>query len=576
MMKESNFKIQNSKFKISEKTTESEDPKKGSSTIKHNRPKILLSGVFGPYGVDDEFGRAENIMELFHNQVTKAQGNASLRFHHRSFGLYFLAANVHADTTILDFPSRRQFICELRKNDYDYVGISFITPNFLKAREMARLIREHSPSSKIILGGHGAAIEGIENRIDCDEVVRGEGVCQLRRILGEDVERPVIHPVLPANEYSRVFGVPIGGSRAGLLVPGVGCVNGCRFCSTSHFFGKEYTPYIRTGQQMFDLARQSSTALNTRDFFVMDENFLKKPDRALELIECMKRNDKWFNFYLFSSADTIRDFGMDNLVKLGTIFTWIGFESPNNDTYEKTRGINPGELVETLRDHGVSVLASAILGTEEHTPDTIGDDIEYFVGLNADLIQFMLLTALPVTGLYQKMQASERLREDLPFEDWHGQKVLNWRHDHLDDHAAEHWLNHAFRRDYDVNSSSIYRMAETAFRGWERLKASGESLLEEAFKPRLESAAERVRNVVRILPTVIRNAVNAVEKERAELLLARIRENFGPASMLDRLEQAGARWFSSRWARRVRRLGDRVQPVPITTRHRPEDPPVFL
>jgi hypothetical protein len=24
--------------------------------------KILLSGVFGPYGVDDEFGRKENIM----------------------------------------------------------------------------------------------------------------------------------------------------------------------------------------------------------------------------------------------------------------------------------------------------------------------------------------------------------------------------------------------------------------------------------------------------------------------------------------------------------------------------------
>jgi hypothetical protein len=41
-----------------------------------SRPRILLSGVFGPYGVDDEFGRRENIMELFHNQVTKAQGVA--------------------------------------------------------------------------------------------------------------------------------------------------------------------------------------------------------------------------------------------------------------------------------------------------------------------------------------------------------------------------------------------------------------------------------------------------------------------------------------------------------------------
>ena len=46
--------------------------------------RILLSGVFGPFGVDDAWGRKENIMELFHNQVTKAQGAASFRFHHLS------------------------------------------------------------------------------------------------------------------------------------------------------------------------------------------------------------------------------------------------------------------------------------------------------------------------------------------------------------------------------------------------------------------------------------------------------------------------------------------------------------
>jgi len=51
------------------------------------QPRVLLSGVFGPFGVDDAYGRKENVMELFHNQVTKAQGVASFRFQHRSFGL---------------------------------------------------------------------------------------------------------------------------------------------------------------------------------------------------------------------------------------------------------------------------------------------------------------------------------------------------------------------------------------------------------------------------------------------------------------------------------------------------------
>ena len=44
------------------------------------RARILLSSVFGPYAQDDEFGsRAINPMELYHNQVTRAQGAYSLR-----------------------------------------------------------------------------------------------------------------------------------------------------------------------------------------------------------------------------------------------------------------------------------------------------------------------------------------------------------------------------------------------------------------------------------------------------------------------------------------------------------------
>ena len=40
--------------------------------------KLLLSSVFGPYGVNDEYGEKENKMELFHNQVTREQGIFSL------------------------------------------------------------------------------------------------------------------------------------------------------------------------------------------------------------------------------------------------------------------------------------------------------------------------------------------------------------------------------------------------------------------------------------------------------------------------------------------------------------------
>src|ERR1043166_6519193 len=54
---------------------------------KGKKARVLLSSVFGPYARDDEFGsRAINPMELYHNQVTRAQGSFSLRMFHRSWG----------------------------------------------------------------------------------------------------------------------------------------------------------------------------------------------------------------------------------------------------------------------------------------------------------------------------------------------------------------------------------------------------------------------------------------------------------------------------------------------------------
>jgi hypothetical protein len=46
---------------------------------------VLLASVFGPYARDDEFSsRSINPMELYHNQVTRAQGTFSLRMFHVS------------------------------------------------------------------------------------------------------------------------------------------------------------------------------------------------------------------------------------------------------------------------------------------------------------------------------------------------------------------------------------------------------------------------------------------------------------------------------------------------------------
>jgi hypothetical protein len=52
-------------------------------------------------------------MELYHNQVTRAQGPFSLRTHHRSWGLMLIHENISAPRTLLDFPTRERFVEEI-------------------------------------------------------------------------------------------------------------------------------------------------------------------------------------------------------------------------------------------------------------------------------------------------------------------------------------------------------------------------------------------------------------------------------------------------------------------------------
>ena len=162
---------------------------------KGSAARVLLSSVFGPYAQDDEFGsRAINPMELYHNQVTRAQGGFSLRMFHRSWGIMMIQQNISAPCTVLDFPLREDFARELKANEYDIVGISSIIVNIGKVREMCRMVRELSPKSKIIIGGHVAATPGLEHMIDADHIVRGEGISWMRQYLGEDVNAPIKHP----------------------------------------------------------------------------------------------------------------------------------------------------------------------------------------------------------------------------------------------------------------------------------------------------------------------------------------------------------------------------------------------
>jgi hypothetical protein len=543
--------------------------------------RLLLCGVFKPFGVDDDTSDPLCTMELLNNQVTREQGIHSPRSNNPSFALYLMAENIRVPVTVLDFPSWEEFVKEIDSEAYTHVGISFIGPNVLKAGKMAAYIRARSPRTKIILGGHGTAIPELRSLVEYDEICHGEGVAWLRKYFGEETNQPIIHPVVPSAINAFVYGAPIMG-KAGIIIPGVGCQNSCRFCCTSHKFDRQYSPFLRTGQDIFAACRKSEETIGVDDFGLMDENFCKDPYRARQLLEEMEKYGKTYTFSTFSSAEAITDLGIDFLVRLGVNFLWIGVESKAN-LFEKTKGIDLHNLIAELQNHGISVLASAILFLEHHDKETIHEEIDWAIGLESDLLQFMELGPHPGTRLYQDYEAEGKLVDGIPWPQKHGQREIWFHHPHFTLPETAGYLRDAFIKKYLAHGPGVLNMAMTAIKGYVRVKAeiaerenSGlawdPKTLQyipainpgpDAFmQRRLDSLKKNALRFRPALSSMLKYSPNAQAVETCRKVMALYQEAFGPMTLLDHAKSFAVRLLAIRESRRIRKEGTVMRQPP--------------
>jgi len=538
---------------------------------KGTRARVLLTSVFGPYAQDDEFGsRAINPMELYHNQVTRAQGGFSLRMFHRSWGIMMIQQNISAPCTVIDFPTREDFARELTANAYDIVGISSIIVNLGKVREMCRMVRELSPASTIVIGGHVAATPGLEHMIDADHIVRGEGISWMRRYLGEDEHAPIRHPDIVSGLQTRVMGMRLPekkGGTAATIIPSVGCPMGCNFCTTSAFFGGKgkFVNFYETGDELYDVMCKAEASLGVQTFFVMDENFLLHRTRALQLLKRMKEAGKAWGMAVFASANAIRQYKVEELVELGVSWIWMGLESPRSN-YSKLKGVTDShQLTRELREHGIRVQGSTIIGLEHHTPDNIREEIEYAVEHNTDFHQFMLYTPVPGTPLYKEMSEQGRMLDGIDLADIHGQDKFNFRHAAISREDSKRFLDWAFWRDFERNGPSLYRMCQTMLQGWRRYKNYPDLRVRERF--RRENAKLRTAYSAALWATErYFRKVNKDVSEQVRGLRRELAREFGPTSRIAaHLAGPVLLWTTRREERRVA-AGKTYEPPTILER----------
>jgi hypothetical protein len=261
----------------------------------------------------------------------------------------------------------------------------------------------------------------------------------------------------------------------------------------------------------------------------------------------MKANGKAWSLYVFSSANAIRKYDMRQLVELGIEWIWLGLESIGS-TYRKLHHADTLALVAELQAHGIRVHGSTIIGLEHHTPENIDDVIEHAVSHNTVFHQFMLYTPVPGTPLYREMEQAGALTPGVDLADIHGQYRFNFHHPSISRDQSKAFLDRAFRRDYEVNGPSLYRLIANMVEGWQRHRRDPD----ERVRARVAGEAAQLRRgfgaALWAMEYFLRDSNRMVALRIGELR-RRIERDLGASPILHRLAGSVMLWSARREAR---------------------------
>jgi haloalkane dehalogenase len=531
------------------------------------KTKLLLTSVCRPFGGP---GEGDSVgAELFHAQVTRAQGPFSLRQVIRVWALDYLAENVQAPTVTLHYPSRRELVRELCSGDYTHVGINFVVATFHKLREMVPLIRQHAPRAKIILGGYGTVLPDELLRPFGDAICREEGVRFLRRTLGEPEAGPVRHPHAPIPSVSILsYQLP---SVVGHVTAGLGCSNGCDFCCTSHFFRQKYVPFSSTGREIYEslLAtrrRARAEGQIMKGFVLIDEDFFLHQRRAREFLDCVREGGEALSIMGFGSVRGLSQFSAREIAEMGFDLIWNAFEGAGAG-YRKQQGKSLAELYAELKAVGCAQLTSMIIGFPYQTEQIIWQELEQLMALEPALVQCLIYFAFPGTPFHQQVIAENRYRERYrkgpDLRRWDG-FAMHFSHPHFQrPERVEELQREIYAADFARLGPSPLRLARVWLTGYENLRKDA--------SPLLRQRAERLREDVRATLPLTRAAMAFGPSREARAQARRLRRDIvrltGEPSVRERALEAGAPalYLASRL---TRALGILQQPGLLRTEHR--------
>jgi len=297
--------------------------------------------------------------------------------------------------------------------DVDLVGVTGMVMHAKRAYEIARRFRERG--IPVVMGGPHASSCPVEAKDHVDAVVIGEAENVWKGLL-DDFQQGCLKPFYKADAFCSMKGFPpprldLLRKEAYMTVNCVqttrGCPYQCDFCHVTHFFGKTYR--CRPVEEVVEEVKRLEG-----DFLVfVDDNIAGNRHYAEELFHRLKPlNKKWASQ---ASLTFTKDRKLLRLAaESGCVSLFLGVESLSSENLkEVNKGFNQvshfGEAFKVLHDHDIMILAGFIFGLDHDDEGVFERTLRFCERNQIELPSFFMLTPLPGTSLFQRMEAEGRL-----------------------------------------------------------------------------------------------------------------------------------------------------------------------
>jgi len=287
--------------------------------------------------------------------------------------------------------------------DCDLVGIStMLTSQLPRAFEIAREFRQRG--KKVIFGGISTMLHAEEVQQHADAVFLGEVEGRIGAVL-DDFRRGELKPVYNYMHQHPDIGL-VGTARREILdrdlynyrgvqmLDLVHASRGCKFdcfpCCTGFLGGKAFRP------RPIDKVIAEMEAIQNNRLFIVDNSLAQDRDWLLDLFKAMEPlKKKWVSHPILDDDEVLKW-----AAKAGA---WYVYQAVF-DTSDTIRN-----RVRRLKDHGIGVEGTIILGTDDQSEDDIKRLVDFLIEIELDVAEFTILTPFPQSPIRRKLEQEGRI-----------------------------------------------------------------------------------------------------------------------------------------------------------------------